>query len=137
MSIQILSDRVAYLKGLAEGLKVDESSTNGRLIGAIIDVLDDFAKAVIELKDKHAELDEYVESIDEDLSELEEALMDDIDDDDDDLDDDGSGGDMLDRLIEYDCPHCGTTTYFDSESFDLADENKCSKCGKSIFDEGD
>ena len=82
--MQVLSDRVAYLKGLAEGLSIGETSKEGRLIGAVIDVLGDVVKVLSELKDKHQELDEYVESIDEDLAELEEALLDEDDPDDDD-----------------------------------------------------
>ncbi|MDR1570383.1 MAG: zinc ribbon domain-containing protein [Oscillospiraceae bacterium] len=139
--MQVLSDRVAYLKGLAEGLSIDAQSKEGRLIGAIIDVLGDVVKVISDLKDKHTELDEYVESIDEDLAELEEALLDDEDggasDDLDDDDDDDDDSDAYDGLIEYECPHCAHTVYFDAETFDLEEENKCPNCGKAIFDVSD
>ena len=35
-----ISEKVAYLKGLAEGLALDTESKEGKLIAAIIDVLD-------------------------------------------------------------------------------------------------
>ena len=138
--MQGLSDRVAYLKGLAEGLGIGEESKEGKLISAIIEVLGDAVKAVAELEEKHQELDEYVESIDEDLAELEEVLLgdddedeDDDDDDDEDEDDDEDG--EYDGLIEYECPHCQHTVYFDAESFDMEEENRCPNCKKAIFDE--
>jgi DNA-directed RNA polymerase subunit RPC12/RpoP len=136
--MQVLSDRVAYLKGLAEGLAIGEQSKEGRLIGAIIEVLGDVAKVLADLTEKHSELDEYVESIDEDLAELEEALLDeeDIDEDDedeDDEDDEDETDDGYDGLIEYDCPHCGHTIYFDAETFDMQQDNACPNCGKQIF----
>ncbi|GHU71666.1 hypothetical protein AGMMS49992_06070 [Clostridia bacterium] len=141
--MQVLSDRVAYLKGLAEGLAIGETSKEGRLISAIIEVLGDVVKVLSDLTDKHHELDEYVESIDEDLAELEEALLDEEedvedDDDEDDDDDDEEDDDGYDGLIEYDCPHCGHTIYFDAETFDMQQDNTCPNCDKAIFvNEGD
>ena len=120
-----LSDRVSYLKGLAEGMEIGEESKMGKLVLAIIDTLGSVAEAMQQLADDHKELDEYVESIDDDLSEIEEALFDDEDEDDD------------EDLIECECPHCGNTIYFDAESFDLADDHSCPNCGKPLFDESE
>ena len=36
-----VTEKVSYLKGLAEGLGIDESEKNGKMIKAIIDVLED------------------------------------------------------------------------------------------------
>lgn len=128
-----LSDRVSYLKGLAEGMEIDADGKTGKLLLAAIDVLGEMAEAIAHLAAEHEELDEYVESIDDDLAEIEEALFDDDDldpyDDDDDADDDD------DDLIECECPHCQNTIYFDAETFDLSEEHTCSKCGKPLFDE--
>ena len=38
-----LFEKVAYLKGLAEGLALDTETKEGKLIAAIIDVLDDMS----------------------------------------------------------------------------------------------
>ncbi|MDL2318668.1 hypothetical protein LJC74_06290 [Eubacteriales bacterium OttesenSCG-928-A19] len=124
-----LSDRVSYLKGLAEGMEIAEDGKTGKLIMAIIDALGETAEAIQHLVDEHEELDEYVESIDDDLAEIEEALFDDDDgyDDDDDDDDD-------DDLIECECPHCHDTIYFDVEQFDLSEDHDCPSCGKPLFD---
>jgi uncharacterized phage infection (PIP) family protein YhgE len=127
-----LSDRVAYLRGLAEGMEIGEESKLGKLVLAIIETLGETADAIQQLADDHEELDEYVESLDDDLAEIEEALFDDEDDDDDDEDDEDD-----DDLIECECPNCGNTIYFDAESFDLAEDHACPNCGKPLFDEAE
>lgn len=128
-----LSDRVSYLKGLAEGMEIGEDSKMGKLVLAIIETLGEAADAIQQLANDHEELDEYVESIDDDLAEIEEALFDD-DDDDDEYDDDE---DDDDDLIECECPHCHNTIYFDAEVFDLSEDHNCPNCGKPLFDEGE
>ena len=47
-----ISEKVAYLKGLAEGLDLDTESKEGKLIAAIIDVLDDMSEALLDLEDE-------------------------------------------------------------------------------------
>ncbi len=122
-----LSDRVSYLKGLAEGMEIADDGKLGKLVLSIIDVLGETAEAIQRLSDEHEELDEYVESIDDDLAEIEEALFDEDDDDEDEDDDED--------VIECECPHCDTTVYFDAETFDLSEDHECPNCGKQLFDE--
>lgn len=69
--MEYLFERVAYLKGLAEGVKIDENTNEGKLLVKMIDVLDDMAIAINELAETQDELDEYVDIIDEDLSAVE------------------------------------------------------------------
>ena len=85
------------------------------------------------------ELSEYVEEIDSDVSDLEEALFSEEDDDDEedeeddeeDEDDDEDG----DGLIEYECPHCGTVIFFDENAFDMEEEHLCPNCHRKVFEE--
>jgi len=128
-----MSDQVAYLKGLADGLNITDADNTGKLLLAIIDTLDAVASAVSKVEMAQKELDDYVEDIDEDLSGIEEILFGDDDDDEDEDDDD----DEDDGLIEYDCPHCDTTVFFDEEAFSLEEEHRCPRCGKAIFGEGE
>ena len=67
-----VTEKVSYLKGLAEGLGIDENEKNGKVIKAIIDVLDDLAFTVADLEDGFDELIEQVDAIDEDLGSLED-----------------------------------------------------------------
>jgi hypothetical protein len=76
-----LKERVYYLKGLSEGLNVG-SSDEGKLLNAIIEVLDDFAVSVEEIEQAHEELAEQVDNIDEDLASVEDIVF--VDDDEED-----------------------------------------------------
>lgn len=90
-----LGEKVSYLKGLAEGMKVDTSSDEGKLIVQMIDVLSEAAKQLDELQEAYQELNDYVECIDDDLEELELQCEGDEDEDDDgfDFDEDDEGDD--------------------------------------------
>lgn len=134
-----MGEKVAYLKGLAEGLGINAESDQGRLMLAMIDAMEAFAHESEATEEKVNELSEYVEEIDSDVSDLEEALFSDDDDDDDDdedseYDDDDDDEDG-DGLIEYECPHCGTVIFFDEEAFDMEEEHLCPNCHHKVFDE--
>lgn len=133
-----MGEKVAYLKGLAEGLGINAENDKGKLMLAVIDTLEAFADECRENEEKLEELQEYVEEIDSDVSDLEEALFSDEDDDeaddeyDDEEDDDDEDGD---GLIEYECPHCGTVIFFDEEAFDMEQEHLCPNCNRKVFEE--
>ena len=77
-----VGEKVAYLKGLAEGLGVNDETEQGKLMLAMIDTLEALAKNSEETDERVGELSEYVEEIDSDVSDLEEALFSEEDDDD-------------------------------------------------------
>ena len=136
-----MGEKVAYLKGLAEGMRLDAESDQGKLLLAMIDAMEAFAS---EHEDTCAQLDElqqYVEEIDSDVSDLEEALFSEDEDDEDDEEDEDDGEDDDDEdgdgLIEYECPHCGTVVFFDEEAFDMEEKHLCPNCHRSIFDDED
>ena len=132
-----MGEKVAYLKGLAEGLGINAESDQGRLMLAMIDAMETFAHESEANEEKVSELSEYVEEIDSDVSDLEEALFSDEEDDDDDeeCDDDDEDDEDGDGLIEYECPHCGTVIFFDEEAFDMEEEHLCPNCHQKVFDE--
>ena len=78
-----VTERVSYLKGLAEGLDIDASTKEGKLLNAIIETLDDLAFEVSDMQEVIGELGEQVDMIDEDLDALEEIVYEDEEDDDD------------------------------------------------------
>ncbi len=116
-----LSERVAYLKGLSDGLGIQEENAEGKLLLKIIDVLQDVADAVDEVQNDVDELDEYVEAMDEDLSDLEELFEDEDEDDEEDF-------------LEIECPHCHETVYFDEEMLGK-EELICPECHQPIFED--
>lgn len=110
-----LSERVAYLKGLADGMKLSTESDEGKIITQILAVLEDMADSVTAIEDECDRLNDYCEELDDDLAyvedilidegEYDEELDDDYDEDDDfDVDDDDYG-----EVIEIECPSCGET----------------------------
>lgn len=73
-----LKERVAYLRGLTKGMAVDERSVEGRLLVNIIEVLEEIAEEFHVVQDAQDELVEYVEALDEDLTELEGEVYEDV-----------------------------------------------------------
>ena len=84
-----LSKKVAYLKGLMEGLKIDDSTNEGKILTIMADILDEMSATVEDIAEEVDETVELVDTLDEDLGEIEELIYGDDDDDDDcDCDDD-------------------------------------------------
>lgn len=141
-----LTEKVAYIRGLMEGLDVDKDDKEMKIISAVVDLLDDMALSVCDLEDSQAELEEYVEELDEDLGALEEDIYEDecegdcdcgCCDDDCDCDDGFNyktecpvcGEDVLldDEILRdgaFECPHCGETIDFGED----IEEDECD-CG--------
>ena len=129
-----INDRVAYLKGLAEGMKLSDETNEGKLLLKVLDVLEEMAEELTALRADHDELDEYVESIDDDLADMEEYLFDEEDDEEEDEDDEEEDEeDDDDQLVVYECPHCGNEVTFEIDGFDFEEENLCPSCGKPLF----
>ena len=126
-----LTDKISYLQGLAEGMKLNPEKDSHRLILEILDVLGEVGDAFEALAESHGELSDYVESIDEDLADLEADLY---DDEDEELAEDEDGEDF-ESSIEYECPHCGTVIQLDPDDVDFDDDAKCPECGKELFPE--
>lgn len=123
-----LVKRVAYLKGLADGFQIDKDRGEGKLLMEIIETLDGFADALLAVQETQEEMSDYLEDMDESVSGMEELLFGDEEDDDDEEDEEEDDG-----LIEYDCPHCDTTIFFDENTFSMEDKHVCPNCKKPIF----
>ena len=124
-----LTEKAAYIKGLADGLDYNKESAEGKLIAALIDMVDEMAQKIAVLDETVEELNDYIEEIDEDLGDVEEYLADedccDCDCDDDDCDDcdcDCCDCDCCEdeEYFEIECPSCGEVVCFD-ESIDPED----------------
>ena len=70
-----LGEEVAYLKGLAEGLDIDDKTKEGKMIGKIVDVLDSFAGIVQDLEYSVEDLEDQVEDAIKFLKENEVATI--------------------------------------------------------------
>ena len=65
--MDFLLQKVSYLQGLADGLCVDDTTKEGKLLLHIIDTLEEFADVLADTIDDQMELEEYVNFIDEDF----------------------------------------------------------------------
>lgn len=112
-----LTEKVAYLKGLLEGMDIDKTSKEGKIYTAIMDVLTDMALTMEDMDNFVEELAEQVDEIDEDLADVEDYLCE--DDDCDCCDDDCDcceDEDWDDEFYEITCPSCGETFEVDEET---------------------
>ena len=123
-----VTEKVAYLKGLVEGLDFDKNDKETKVINAVLDVLEDLALAVSDLDDEMVVVTEQLDAVDEDLADLEEIFYEEYDDCDCDCDCD-CGCD--DGLYEVECPTCGEMIYFDEEII-LDGKAECPACGEVL-----
>ena len=138
-----LTEKVAHLKGLMEGLEINDSSKEGKVLKYIADILEDMALSVCDLEDETDTLNQYIEEIDEDLGMLEDDFYEDYDDDDCDCDccdcDDDDcdcdcccDDDDICEFYEVTCPSCGEPVYID----DSIDPSRviCPSCNTEFSD---
>ncbi len=71
-TLMTICERVAYLKGLAEGLGLDaEKSREDKLISVMIDILEDIGMSLEDLEEGSRALAETVDAVSDDLEDLE------------------------------------------------------------------
>lgn len=127
--MQNLKARVAYLQGLSRGMNLDGNTNEGKLLAGIIDVLEDFANSFDRLEEAQEQMEDYLESIDEDLYQLEDTVY------------DGTFQEMNpEDYLEVECPNCGETVCFEAGILEDDDvvEVTCPNCDEVVFvnDEG-
>ena len=132
-----IMEKVAYLKGLAEGMELDTDKKEGKLLAAIIDVLEDIALDLEDLWDNTMELTEGLDVVSEDLEDVEDIVYDEFDDEDE---EDEYYEDELDEdedCYATTCPTCEESIFFD-ESILEDGEVICPNCGEKLeFDLSD
>ena len=108
-------EKVAYMKGLAEGIGLDVKSKEGKLLKVMMDILDDVALELQDIRDEQGDLED-----DEDEDEADE------------------------EVYQTTCPNCDEEIFFDEDiladgsvlcpncgeklEFDLSDLSGCGCC---------
>ena len=115
-----IGEKVAYLKGIAEGIKVGEKSEEGKILIKIIDILTEISYELEDLQNAQDVLEDFVDELDEDLGEIEEEVFD-MDDNEDDED-----------ILEIECPNCEAVIEFEVD--EISDDGKitCPECDEEI-----
>ncbi len=124
-----ICEKIAYIKGLAEGLGLDEATKEGKILAAIIDLLGDITEEICDIEDGCDALSEQIDAVDEDLASVEEIIYEDDDCDCDCCDDDCDC--CEDEVYEIECPACNDIIYLDAEM--LEEEGMtCPNCGTDL-----
>ena len=146
-----INEKSAYLKGLMEGMKLDTEANEGKMIAAIVDLLNDMTKKVTDIEDTTIAISDELDEIEEDLDAIEDFIMDEDDEEDDefpfedDEDDDGFAwsdedeedgeegfdfGDADTTIYEVQCA-CGNVIDFDESVLERG-SLICPKCGETL-----
>lgn len=148
-----ISEKSAYLKGLMDGLKLDTETNEGKMIAAIVDLLGDMSKRMVDIEDTTIAISDELDEIEEDLDAIEDFIMDE-DDEEDDWDDEGDDyydpeedededaedeeepeegfdfGDEDSTIYEVECA-CGNVIDFDEEVLESG-SIVCPNCGETL-----
>ncbi len=132
------SEKVAYLKGLAEGLGIKDSTQEGKLMLAMIDVLESLAGDVEDLEANAADMADTIDDIGADMAYLEDLCLGDMEDEDDEFESDECEGECsccsgCDDEIEYEvtCPKCGDVITVYEEDLDFGSV-RCPSCDAEL-----
>ena len=107
-----ITEKVAYLKGLADGLAIDtEKSKEGKLISVMIDILEEMGMSIEDLEENATALGEELDAVSDDLADVEEAVFGDDDEDD----------------FEVECPNCEQPLVIDEDVLE-AGVIECPNC---------
>ena len=145
-------EKAAYLKGLVEGLGIESDSGDGKLWGALTELLSDMAHEIEDLHESDMDHAEVLDELADELSYLEEITCDldtpeDFMDDEDDFVCDGEcsicsagcgGDDGEDDELAYDgviydatCPVCGEEISFGEDTLEEGSV-RCPSCGELL-----
>ena len=153
-----ISEKSAYLKGLMDGLKLDTESNEGKMIAAIVDLLGDMSKRMVDIEDTTIAISDELDEIEEDLDAIEDFILDEDDEDDwdedyEDYEDDEDDEDYYDpeeddsedeeepeegfdfgdedsTIYEVECA-CGNVIDFDEEVLESG-SIVCPNCGETL-----
>ena len=123
------SEKVAYLKGLMEGMELNTDAGEGKLLSVIADILGEVASDLEDLENDFQDLSEDVDTISDDLSDVEDILresgLDEDDGDFEELDEDEP------QFFRVTCPACGKAITVDEDVLVLGSV-QCPNCGEMM-----
>lgn len=115
-----LSERVNYVKGLMDGMKFDVTTDEGKLIKALLDIVEDIVISAEDLEDTQDQILDVIDEYDERIGDLEDEVF----------EEEGFDEDIDEPLT---CPECGAELDFDELGIDESvDSFRCPECGTKI-----
>ena len=155
--MSISAEKVAYLKGLADGMKLNEDTNEGKLFLAMIDAIAAVSSDTELLESRLDKLGDYVDEMDELINQIADAVYEkddeyfdeddgtetkvnrkfDFDEDDNDYneddDEDEDEDEDEDDYITVTCPHCGALVAITGDISEEEEPIECPMCGKPLF----
>lgn len=132
-----ISEKAAYIKGLADGYGLSEETSEGKILSSVIDLLSDIGNKLAELEQNDFDFGDELDAISDDLAEVEEVVYGDYDYDDDYYDDGCCCddpcccGDDEDFMVSVECPTCHEEIVVD-ESILAVGKLECPNCGEKL-----
>lgn len=131
-----LNKKAAYLQGLVDGLGIDDTTKEGKIIKAMSALLGEMAEVIESVDEDLSRAYDQINDLSDELEDLEADLYEDEDDEDDsdaeeetDEDDDANDDDIASEpFYEVACPNCGETVYVSEDDLDAGEAN-CAHCG--------
>ena len=123
-----ITEKVAYLKGLMEGMKIDTETNEGKILSAMVDILEDIGLELEDLWNAQGELEDGLDVVSDDLEDIEDIVYDEESFDDEYYEDDAEEDE---DCYATTCPTCEETIYFD-ESVLEDGEVICPNCGEKL-----
>ncbi len=119
--MSLISEKVAYLQGLAEGLKINGETPEGKLLGEIISVLASISDELEAQEDAQDELYDKVFELEDEVYGEEP-------------DDDGYCLEECDEDEEFTvkCPNCGEEFFLSYEDLESEEDISCPYCNQEI-----
>ena len=124
-------EKLAYLKGLVEGLALDETKKDTKVINNLIEPLEDVVFSLTGLEENVNELQLQVDAVDEDLGEVEKDLYDDGECCCGSKHEEAPQAAPEELYYEVTCPTCGDTICLDDELISVG-EIDCPNCGEKL-----
>ncbi|MCI6945086.1 MAG: hypothetical protein MR755_06485 [Faecalibacterium sp.] len=132
-----LNKKAAYLQGLVDGLGIDDTTKEGKIIKAMSALLGEMAETIESVDEDLSRAYDQINDLNDELEDLEADLYEededgeseDAEDEDTDGDDDAKDDDIASEpFYEVACPNCGETVYVSEDDLDAGEAN-CAHCG--------
>ena len=118
-----VTERVAYVRCLFEGLDFSAEKKEGRILQAMLDLLEDMALSIEDLEEENDALQDVIDTMVEDMYDDDDSY-DELEDDDIELDPEAD-------LFQVICPSCGEEIYIDESTLEMGSIG-CPACGEDL-----
>lgn len=133
-----LTEKMSYLKGLMDGLDIDSSTKEGRILNQMAELLEEMVIYIDDMQSQIDEVTDFCDEISEDIDALNDEIYDEDDFDcgececfDDDEEDEYDFDNDDDELYEITCPTCGDTILIDEGMIEEGSIN-CPNCDELL-----